>query len=162
MSAVPVEELREFFAYDPVTGDLVRLKRNHKAGALGVQTSKDCYGYISLSHNGRHLKAHRVAWALQTGSWPSGLIDHINRVKSDNRWHNLRDVTPSQNNINTDTSKDNKSGKKGVFYIKRINRWWAYINANCKRTSLGFFITKEEAVQARVAAEAVLHTTKAS
>lgn len=39
-------------------------------------------------------------------------IDHINRNKSDNRWRNLREVTPSQNGQNSGARKDNKSGIK--------------------------------------------------
>jgi len=69
-------------------------------------------------------------------------IDHINRDKLDNRRANLRFVTRSQNNLNR------KEGT-GVFYHARIKRYWAYGNVNGKRTSLGYFTTYQEALNAR-------------
>lgn len=44
--------------------------------------------------------AHRAAWAFANNEWPSGIIDHKNRIKFDNRPDNLRLVTPSENNFN--------------------------------------------------------------
>lgn len=45
-------------------------------------------------------------------------VDHINRVKFDNRKENLRTVTRSQNNYNTKIRSDSKTGFKGVHYYK--------------------------------------------
>lgn len=35
-----------------------------------------------------------------TGEWPKDQIDHINRIKDDDRWENLREATQSQNSYN--------------------------------------------------------------
>jgi hypothetical protein len=54
-------------------------------------------GHLTINNRKRILRAHRVAWALSTGRWPPDLIDHINRVKRDNRLANLREATHAQN-----------------------------------------------------------------
>lgn len=69
-------------------------------------------GYIdirlqSARYNGRGLiipRSHLIWWK-HTGSWPIGVIDHINRNRSDDRAINLRDINFSQNSFNSDASK---------------------------------------------------------
>ncbi|WP_321374252.1 HNH endonuclease [Pseudomonas extremaustralis] len=65
-----------------------------------------------------------------TGSHPADdlLIDHINRIKDDNRWENLREATPSQNCRNREYGARNSqgrgaSGTHGVYWDWRKNRW---------------------------------------
>lgn len=92
---------------------------------------------------------HRVV-----NNTPDGFdTDHINQNKLDNRKENLRTVTRSQNNFNSPPPKDNKSGTKGVFWHKQAKKWWAYININSKRQSLGMYKTSLEACNARNRAE---------
>ena len=58
-------------------------------------------GYRHFEHKGRSYKEHRVIWQLFNGSIPEGMyIDHINRVKDDNRIENLRLVTHQENCMN--------------------------------------------------------------
>ena len=68
--------------------------------------------------------AHRVIWFLQTGEWPDSdlVIDHINGVRNDNRWVNLRQVTVKENNINKHPSPsvfhlEKALGKAGIFFV---------------------------------------------
>jgi hypothetical protein len=42
------------------------------------------------------------------------VVDHINRNRTDNRVENLRWVTHSENHVNTDLYKSNKSGHKNI------------------------------------------------
>lgn len=85
---------------------------------------------------------------------PEGMIvDHINHDTFDNRRSNLRIVTPSQNNMNRSMSKNNKSGIKGVFFVKSRNKWRAEIHYCKKKIHLGIFHTLQEAVDARREAE---------
>lgn len=44
------------------------------------------------------------------------IIDHINRIKTDNRIENLRWVTHTENNYNTDVSSRNRLQEKNIFY----------------------------------------------
>jgi len=89
-----------------------------------------------------------IMWA------PRGMfIDHINGDPLDNRYENLRIVTPHQNIMNQGLRSNNKSGHKGVKWDKRIEKWCASIGYNYKNIYLGSFDKKEDAVNARQTAE---------
>ena len=146
-------------AYNPNTGDFQWLvSKNGFHGAIKVGaiagTMKD--GYTQITCDQRFYRAHRLAWLFMTGSFPAtGFeIDHINGIRNDNRWSNLRLVTRSQNNMNSGKSVANKSGAKGVSMDKTINKWLARIQVNKKIIYLGHFESFEEAAKARKEAEA--------
>jgi hypothetical protein len=93
--------LRALLDYDPDTG--VFTWRNprtywHKVG--DVAGSVNGRGYRILGICGRYYAEHRLAWFYVHGAWPTHTIDHINRVRTDNRIANLRDVTMRENNLN--------------------------------------------------------------
>ena len=46
-------------------------------------------GYLMIMINGKAYPAHRLAWLIVYGTMPDGFIDHINRVRTDNRISNL-------------------------------------------------------------------------
>ena len=53
------------------------------------------------------------------------VADHINRHKFDNRFENLRIVTPQENSRNHSTRTDNTSGKQGVQqFCSRGEMYW--------------------------------------
>jgi hypothetical protein len=111
---------------------------------------------------GKDLAVHRAAFLFMTGSLPSRSfdVDHINGVRHDNRWINLRLASRSQNNMNSAAPKNNTSGHKGVHLDRRMykkgapkNPWFARIKVSGKTLHLGFFKTFEEAVEVRKQAE---------
>lgn len=53
--------------------------------------------------------------------------------------------------------KDNKSGVKGVRWNEERHKWNAYIGFRGKQITLGYFLFKEDAVKARLAAEEKYH-----
>lgn len=81
------------------------------------------------------------------------VIDHINHNRLDNRMHNLRICTQQQNSINKSKQSNNKSGMTGVCWCKDKNRWKTRIQTNGKIKHLGYYKTKEEAIEARKQAE---------
>ncbi len=83
-----------------------------------------------------------------TGEWPKDQVDHINQVKDDNRWCNIRECNSSQNKGNELLRADNTSGYKGVVWDKDRNKWRAQISINNKQTNLGRFDCKYEAARA--------------
>jgi hypothetical protein len=109
-----IEELREYLDYEPETGVLRWRKPvgRVKAGAIVTRTDRD--GYLMLRVRGISLRAHRVAFAMHHGNWPTPCCDHINGDPADNRAANLRESTRSSNQHNRRVSRNNTSGFKGV------------------------------------------------
>lgn len=87
---------------------------------------------------------------------PDGVVvDHISGKSSilDNRKSNLRLVTQVENSMNSDISKNNTSGIKGVSWNKKANKWYATIGYHKKTINLGKYDSFEDAVNARIKAE---------
>jgi hypothetical protein len=116
---------------------------NKKAGTI-MDT-----GYVRILIDGTKHKAHRLAFLYMTGRLPKEQVDHINGIRQDNRWSNLREATNTQNSMNR-TPKDKISG---VSWNRNHNKWCAYITVEGKRIYLGYFNTKSEAVAERRKAE---------
>jgi HNH endonuclease/AP2 domain len=108
-------------------------------------------GYTYISIDAKLYAAHRLVWLMENHKWPDGEIDHINRVRSDNRIENLRDVTRAQNMQNKSLYRSNKSGHRGVFWVPECGKWRAV--SPCvggKKVSLGLHWTIEEALKAQL------------
>jgi hypothetical protein len=88
--------------------------------------------------------------AMTTGHWPNGDVDHINGDRQDNRICNLRNVTRSENCMNSSISKRNKSGVLGVCWTSRERKWLAQIQHNGKNIHIGSFDVLEDAKAARL------------
>ena len=147
-----VETLRALFAYDAVSGALVRLRTGRLAGATNAA------GYRQATVNGRLFYVHRIAWAMVHGEWPVGHIDHINLNKSDNRIANLRVVDGRLNGQNRLAQRNNKTGAKGVSFGRNGTRFHACIRVDGKTIHLGNHKTLEGAAAAYRAAAAIHHT----
>ena len=148
------EYLRSVLHYDPATGIFtwkVRTAHNVKVGDVAGCPNGD--GYLQIKLQRRHYKAHRLAWLHVYGEWPKEQLDHTNRIRTDNRISNLREVTNKQNGQNRSKRSDNTSGHPGVVWHKRISKWRAQIKHNQKLIYLGLFENLEDAVSARKAAE---------
>ena len=87
---------------------------------------------------------------------PGQVIDHINKNRADNRKCNLRLCKRAENDRNRSTYSTNTSGVTGVYFDKQRNKWVASISYNKKRTLIGRFASKEDAVRARIEREAAL------
>lgn len=131
------EEVAAVFQYDSMTG-IVSRNGDESGYIMGA-------GYRLLSLRNRRIYAHRVAWLLMTGVWPTVEIDHANGDKSDNRWCNLRLATRQQNARNQSITSRNTSGYKGVSFHARVGRWRAVIETDQGHRHLGYFDTKEAA-----------------
>ena len=113
--------LRERLNYDPDTGAFTWKTRVGQRGLIGgVGGTVTKAGYIRIAIKRRAFMAHRLAWLAMTGRWPVE-IDHINQIKTDNRWSNLREVTRLENIMNTGLARNNSSGVKNVRF--RSGRW---------------------------------------
>lgn len=147
-STLTPERLKELFLYDPESGIFTRRIAHGRHGryrAGVVAGSADNKGYIVIRIDKRIYKAHRLAWLYVHGEWPQHDIDHINRVKSDNRISNLRDAPATLNRLNmVDARKDSKLGVLGVY--QRGKMFVAQIQVIGKGVKyLGTYPTKEQA-----------------
>ncbi len=154
------ERLLSLLAYDPETGGFRwRITRKGPANAKRSAGSMGSDGYRKITVDGRGYRTNRLAWFYVHGRWPGGSIDHINRVKTDDRIANLREVTPSQNQHNQVAPHgNNKSGFLGVSRKRGRLKWIASIAANGVRRNLGSFDSPEEAASAYMAAKRQLHS----
>lgn len=151
------DRLKSLLAYDPDNGEFrwrVDCGARARAGTLAGTFTTKGYRYIKIDRRG--YMAHRLVWLYVVGEWPVAQIDHINRVKHDNRWNNLRPATNIENAQNQPRRCTNKSGVTGVHFYIPHKKWCASIRANGKNIFLGYFADKNDAVTARKAAE-ILH-----
>lgn len=148
---ISVQRIRELLDYEPDTG-VLRWKNRGRYTDGRAAGSPLGDGYIGVRIDGRTYLHHRIAYLHFHGDLPAA-IDHINGFRADNRISNLRPAPKGENSRNMGKSAANKSGFTGVFWIKSRKRWAARITVNGKLHSLGYYIDKEDAVEARARAQ---------
>lgn len=157
---ITADELRKRLHYNPETGIFTWLPKedtntfcqywNNRyvgniAGTLGN------HGYPAIYVSNKLYLSHRLAWLYMTGEWPKNQIDHINMIRADCRFANLREATQSQNYINRISYKNSTHGFKGIYFHKKSGLWHSSIMRNRKKISLGYHKTPEEAAAAYAA-----------
>lgn len=143
-------QLKEVLTYNKRTGVFLWAVNKPRA-RIGQPTGQalDRWGYNTICINRKKYKAHRLAWLYVYGSFPTKDLDHINRIKTDNRIANLREVTPTENAQNKGPSVKNKSGYVGVSWKKSHRRWCAQVSRGGVVKHLGLFDDIHDAVAAR-------------
>ena len=116
------------YKYNYITGDII---------------SK--YGKIIKGKSNNYIIIRLVKFKLIVPSE----IDHINRIKYDNRIENLRILKHNENGWN--------NSAVGYTKNKRDNNFTAQIVVNYKRKFLGNFKTEEEAHKAYLDAKKIYH-----
>lgn len=172
MTLLPdIKTLRKLLDYNPETGVLTWKPRSASMFRDLKQTSEHSAarwnsrfaGRPAFTHKvkgyragrifGRRHMAHRVAWAIFHGEWPSDFLDHENGNRSDNRIANLRIAGDAENGKNKCLLSRNTSGIMGVFWCARRRSWRAQIGIDGRRIHIGNFASFDSAVSARKAAE---------
>ena len=111
-------------------------------------------GYVFTYEYDNNNKIHRKTMhRILMNPKDNELVDHINLNKKDNRRSNLRIVNGSQNEMNKTFRSNNTSGKTGVWYDKKSNKWVAEIMIHKKKIYLGIFVDFNDAVKERRNAE---------
>lgn len=138
------EVLRQLLRYEPDTGKLFWLPRGGNERFTTTWAGREAFtstngsGYKSGSVNRLGMLAHRVIWAMMTGAWPEGEIDHRDTDRQNNRWDNLRPADDAQNARNRNVRSDSRTNIKGVGRLKS-GRWQARIMVSGVSTCLGTF-----------------------
>lgn len=165
MKKLPEQQyLKECLSYDPDTGSLTWKSRplNHFKNEAGQNIwnakfsgkpaflTKDSGGYLMGRIDGKRYRAHRIIYKIMTGEEPK-LVDHDDRVRDNNAWKNLGNVSVRGNALNRELHHKNKTGYPGVNPVGKKFR--ADISHGGQQLYLGTFPTLGDAIAARRAAE---------
>lgn len=159
-TALPTQaQIKELFHYDPETGVFLwKVALSKKVKPLSAAGCLNGAGYVQIGFYKQLQLAHRLAWIYMIGKWPNHEVDHIDGVRTNNSWSNLREATPKQNRENLPLSKKNTSGFRGVTWHKKAKKWCAQVTHNYKGFYIGLFDTAEEAAKAAAHKRAELFT----
>lgn len=148
MARLPsLDEAVACVSYDPETG---LFHRKHGLGGIAagaVSGTVNSHGYVQLRINWRLVKAHRLAWFMTHGYWPTE-IDHINGIRTDNRLSNLRESDKRRNGQNM---RCHREGRLPGTCKAPSGRWSAQLTIGRKRKHIGTFDTEREAHDAYMA-----------
>lgn len=115
---------------------------------------KDGYAVSTIIKEGTNkrytYRVHRVILGVQDKKLE---VDHKNRKVWDNRKNNLRITNHRNNSYNCSVQKTNTSGFTGVSYVKSTGKWRAFLCRNKKYLLSEYFLSKEDAIKARLKAE---------
>lgn len=152
---IPVDRMREWLSYDPLTGEFRWLRDKNSARAGALATSDEPYPRIEFE--GVRYLAHRVAYAFEHGEF-EGRVDHRNRDTQNASAGNIRIATPRQNQQNRKCTGaiplKGVSHATGSPYVRadgtvgraiRKKPYQVKIRVDGKRIHLGNYATPEEA-----------------
>ena len=148
LMSITRNQLMRYLVYDKITGKFYR-----KPDGVIATGNLNSGGYIRIGINYKSYLAHRLAVLYVTGEWPDQ-VDHINHIKDDNRYINLRVASYESNTKNKSVYKSSTTKVTGVSFVKKLNRYKAYIQVAGKQKHLGVFKTVKEAEKARQLANA--------
>lgn len=134
-------------SYDPDSGLFTWKVSRGTVKAGSVCTTKHHDGYLVTMIGKKNYGLHRLAFLFMGVDLPS-CVDHINGIRSDNRWINLRPVTPAENARNRRLYSNSSSGILGVTWIKS-HRWQVYGHLDGRAIYLGGFSSLLDAASAR-------------
>ena len=119
-------------------------------GFLKINDRRGYCGVVLTNGNGRKkYGVHRLVaehYIPNPNNYPT--VDHINRIRNDNRVSNLRwaSLSQQQHNKNPEKlSRNNTSGHKNIYYDKSRKKW-KYMNSYENIKIMKRFKTKVEAL----------------
>lgn len=150
--------IKKILLYCPKSGKLTWRRRGNQTPSWNTRFAGKEAGSLHNSNgitykrvviDGKKYYAHRLAYAIHHGEWPS-VIDHIDGDGLNNKAENLRGVTQSENQKNHRLHKDNKSGISGVHFSDRLGKFVVRIG----KSHLGCYETLLDACAARISTAA--------
>ena len=157
--------LRECLNYNPDTGIFIWKSRplthfatkpawqtwNTMSAGIQAATLQAPAGYMRINLNYERYRAHRLAFIWMGEALPEQ-VDHIDHDRINNKWTNLRPASYATNGKNQKMPLHNTSGFVGVHWSSAASKWAAEIIVDGKKTHLGVFTKKADAIASRKAA----------
>lgn len=155
---IAADRLRELLSYDEHSGQFNWLVSRGKAAAGDVAGCVNRGGYIEIRIERKTYLAHRLAFVWVTGELPSGEVDHIDGLRANNSFANLRAVSSVINHQNQRKAhRSSKTGLLGVSWKASKGRYRASIDVEGRKLHLGYFRDKDAAHVAYLNAKRALH-----
>ena len=148
--------LKELLHYDATTGIFTWAVSRRCVRAGDIAGTMQHNGYRAIKIDQVLMLEHRLVILYMDGYLPEHLVDHRNRVRSDNKHSNLREASKQCQMFNCGMLTSNSSGVKGVSWDRRAKKWAARIQLNKRNKYLGSYETLADAAYARYAAEQCL------
>jgi hypothetical protein len=151
---VTQDRLKELFNYNKLTGLFTRILKvspdTYIGEIAGYISTED--NYVRIEIDNRVYLAHRLAFLYVEGYIPT-YIDHVDTVRCNNIWANLRECTKSQNGLNSKINSLNTVGVKGLTWNKAGKTYVARlrIEGNCYSKSFSVFTYKLQDIALREA-----------
>lgn len=133
-------QLRRVLRYDPATGIFRWARGCRKGKAAG--TVHDARGFLKVSIAGQRYFLHRLAFLWMTGAMPRSNVEHIDGVRQNNQWQNLREGQRSQKRAYRAPYRE-PTGYAGIFWVE--GRYDASVKASGIILNIGTFPTFDEA-----------------
>jgi len=111
--STPVSELMNVLEYDPITGLFTWRISSGKVSKGSIAGSLDRDGYVVIRYKLKTYKAHRLAF-LAMGEIPPPQVDHIDHLRNNNIFSNLRRSNSLANSRNRLKNKNNSFGFTGI------------------------------------------------
>ncbi len=147
MNVLTQDRLKVYLDYDMGTGIFTwKVSASPRAVVGATAGCINSRGYIVIGLGGKLYLAHRLAHLYVTGVFPPHVMDHVNRVPTDNRWVNLR-VCEQVNNRSNSKAKANRR-YKNVVWDKSRQKWFVGIMYRGKSHFVGRFTDQDEAALA--------------
>ena len=120
------------------SGNGKSVKAGDVAGSGGTN------GYWRIKIDGRIYKRSRLIWLIVSGADNYPLfLDHVNRVRDDDRVENLKLATHGENQSNRAWGVS-----KHRYVYREGGRWRARLGMSTGRANIGSFKTEQEAIDA--------------
>jgi hypothetical protein len=135
--------LKSLLEYNPDSGVFTWIA-HHGRNNIGDKATRLNNGYIRIGIESVGYSAHRLAFIYMTGEEPE-MVDHINGLRNDNRWINLRSSNSSENTFNS-TYSHSSTGIRGISQNKQSNKFEVRIKPKTGKIIYRAFSDLDEAI----------------
>jgi hypothetical protein len=144
INSVEYDNITSNMNYDPDTG-VFTWSKPYRGNIVGSIVGRELHsGYWQIRFMSKNYLAHRLAWFYCFKEWPAEELDHINRVRSDNRLDNLREATRKENSRNC-----NNTSTYGHNIYKRYDKFRVARQINGTILYFGTYKNLETAIAVR-------------